>query len=154
MGNCRKRSIIEGQFLTFGLFMGLQKVGQIAGIITMDMMAIPSWKDLKNPVQAIRNGGAGKTARTFMALLVVVGLIFSSGCTGWTQKRTQALRMVGSPSEEVKKHIGEPDVVAKNQDNVIIWIYRPPYKLMPNEEGNVYLEFQDGKVAKAFSLQK
>lgn len=91
--------------------------------------------------------------RVLLAFLIVTGLLFSSGCTGWAQKREQALKMVGSTSEEVKKRIGQPNVVAKNPDEAIIWIYRPPYRLMPNQEGSVYLEFQDGKVVKAFSLK-
>lgn len=93
------------------------------------------------------------TARILLAFLIVLGIVFSSGCTGWAQKREQALKMVGSGSEEVKKRIGEPNVIAKKPDNSIVWIYRPRYKLMPNEEGSIYLEFQDGKVVKAFSLK-
>lgn len=96
--------------------------------------------------------GSG-TTRVFLTLLIIAGLVFSSGCTGWAQKREQALKMVGSNSDDVKKRIGEPNIVAKNPDDAIIWIYRPPFKLMPNQEGSVYLEFQDGRVVKAFSLK-
>jgi|WetSurMetagenome_2_1015567.scaffolds.fasta_scaffold301998_1 hypothetical protein len=93
------------------------------------------------------------TVKILLAFLIVTGLIFSSGCTGWAQRREQALKMVGSGSEEVKKRIGEPSVITKKPDNSIVWIYRPPYKLMPNQEGSVYLEFLDGKVVKTFSLK-
>lgn len=98
-------------------------------------------------------GNAYKTVRCFLAFLIIGGLLVTAGCTGWGQKRDQALKMVGSESEIVKKRIGEPDVVAKTADNAIIWIYRPPYKLRPNQGGSVYLEFEDGKVVKAFSLK-
>lgn len=93
------------------------------------------------------------TVRVLLTFLIIAGLMASPGCTGWSQKREQALKMVGQGSEEVKKRIGEPNVVAKKPDNSIFWVYRPPYRLMPNQKGSVYLEFQDGKVVKAFSLK-
>lgn len=100
---------------------------------------------------ALLNGPGA--VKILLAFLIVTGLVFASGCTGWAQKREQALKMIGSTSDDVKKRIGEPNVVTKNPDDEIVWIYRPPYKLMPNQEGSVYLEFQDGKVVKAFSLK-
>jgi hypothetical protein len=115
------------------------------------MLANQSYDFCRNwPQEISKRYGTG---RLFLAFLIVMGLVFSSGCTGWAQKREHALKMVGSGSEEVKKRIGEPSVVTKKPDNSIVWIYRPPYKLMPNQEGSVYLEFLDGKVVKAFSLK-
>jgi hypothetical protein len=93
------------------------------------------------------------TVRILLTFLIITGLIASTGCTGWAQKQGKALKTVGIGSEEVKKRIGEPDTVEKTADNSILWVYRPPYKLMPNHEGTVYLQFQEGKVVKAFSLK-
>lgn len=119
----------------------------------MTVITISSFRFLKNCALTIWKGGKGTAIRISLAFLVITVLVFSSGCTGWAQKREQALRMVGVSSEEVKKRIGEPNVVARNPEDTVIWVYRPPYKLMPNQEGSVYLEFQDGKVVKAFSLK-
>jgi hypothetical protein len=119
----------------------------------MTVIAISSFRFLTNGARTIWKGGKGTPMRIPLVFLVITVLVFSSGCTGWAQKRERALKMVGISSEEVKKGIGEPSVVAKNPENAVIWIYRPPYKLMPNQEGSVYLEFQDGKVVKAFSLK-
>lgn len=117
------------------------------------MIAILSHEFSIHRAHMIRIGERGKTVRILLAFLIVTGLLFTSGCTGWAQKRERALKMVGSDSEQVKKLVGEPNIVTRNPENSVIWIYRPPYKLIPNEEGSVYLEFQDGKVAKAFSLK-
>jgi len=119
----------------------------------MAVTGVSSFRLLKKCAQTIWKGGKGAGLRVPLALLVITVLISPSGCTGWAQKREGALKMVGSSPEEVKKLIGEPNVVAKNPENAVIWIYRPPYKLMPNDKGSVYLEFQDAKVVKVFSLK-
>jgi hypothetical protein len=49
---------------------------------------------------------------------------------------------------EVKKKFGEPDVVSKMPDNRIIWTYQPTWKIMPDNKGTVYIEFENGKVVK------
>jgi len=49
---------------------------------------------------------------------------------------------------EVKKRFGEPDVVSKMPDNHILWTYQPTWKLMPDNKGTMYLEFENGKVIK------
>ncbi len=49
---------------------------------------------------------------------------------------------------EVKKKFGEPDIVSKMPDNRIIWTYQPTWKIMPDNKGTVYIEFENGKVIK------
>ena len=49
---------------------------------------------------------------------------------------------------EVKKKFGEPDIVSKMPDNRIIWTYQPTWKIMPDNKGTVYIEFENGKVVK------
>jgi len=49
---------------------------------------------------------------------------------------------------EVKKKYGEPDIVSKMPDNRILWTYQPTWKLMPDNKGTVYIEFENGKVVK------
>jgi hypothetical protein len=49
---------------------------------------------------------------------------------------------------EVKKKFGEPDIVSKMPDNRILWTYQPTWKLMPDNKGTVYIEFENGKVVK------
>jgi hypothetical protein len=48
----------------------------------------------------------------------------------------------------VKKKFGEPDIVSKMPDNRILWTYQPTWKLMPDNKGTVYVEFENGKVVK------
>jgi len=49
---------------------------------------------------------------------------------------------------EVKKKFGEPDIVSKMPDNRILWTYQPTWKLLPDNKGTVYIEFENGKVVK------
>lgn len=49
---------------------------------------------------------------------------------------------------EVKKKFGEPDVVSKMPDSRILWTYQPKWKLIPDNKGTVYIEFEKGKVVK------
>jgi hypothetical protein len=49
---------------------------------------------------------------------------------------------------EVKKKYGEPDIVSKMPDNRILWTYQPTWKLLPDNKGTVYIEFENGKVVK------
>jgi hypothetical protein len=64
------------------------------------------------------------------------------------------LTLVSKSEDEVKKKIGEPSDVAKTPENHVLWIYRPEWKIMPNDEGTLYVEFVDGKVAKIFQIKK
>jgi hypothetical protein len=50
--------------------------------------------------------------------------------------------------DEVKKKLGEPDIVSRTPENRILWTYKPSWKLMPDNKGTVYVEFDNGKVVK------
>jgi hypothetical protein len=56
--------------------------------------------------------------------------------------------LIDQGEDEVKKRFGEPDVVAKTPENLIIWTYKPKWKLMPDNADTVYVEFDNGKVRK------
>ena len=49
---------------------------------------------------------------------------------------------------EVKRKYGEPDIVSKTPDNRILWTYQPTWKLLPDNKGTIYVEFENGKVVK------
>jgi hypothetical protein len=50
--------------------------------------------------------------------------------------------------DDVKKRLGEPDIVSRTPENKIIWTYLPSWKIMPDNKDTVYVEFDDGKVVK------
>ena len=56
--------------------------------------------------------------------------------------------LIDQGESEVKKKFGDPDVVSKSPDNLIIWTYRPKWKLFPSNADTVYVEFENGKVRK------
>jgi hypothetical protein len=100
---------------------------------------------------------AGKAFCLFFCLILL------SSCTyfkwtnlPWTKKdeikkadfRTLENAVISMKEEEVRKRLGEPDVVSLMPDNRILWTYRPPLKVMPNNTDTVYLEFENGRVVK------
>jgi outer membrane protein assembly factor BamE (lipoprotein component of BamABCDE complex) len=58
--------------------------------------------------------------------------------------------LIGKNGDEVRKQLGEPTSVAKTPDDHILWIYVPSWKIMPDDRGTLYVEFENEKVAKAF----
>ncbi len=56
--------------------------------------------------------------------------------------------IISMSEEEVRKKLGTPTTVSKMTDNRILWTYRPSWKLMPDNAGTVYIEFENGKAAK------
>jgi hypothetical protein len=85
--------------------------------------------------------------------LIFLCLILLCACGGKKQVKQEALpttdsALVSLDQEEVKKRFGEPTSVSKTPENRLLWTYRPDWKLMPNDKGTIYLEFENGKVAK------
>ncbi len=58
--------------------------------------------------------------------------------------------LAGKNIDEVRKQLGQPTSVAKTPDDRILWVYVPSWKIMPDDKGTLYVEFENEKVAKAF----
>jgi hypothetical protein len=96
------------------------------------------------------------------AFCLFLGLILLSSCTylktqlKWTKKdgfkkedqRTLENTVISMKEEEVRKRFGEPDMVSLMPDNHILWTYRLPLKLMPDNRDTIYIEFENGRVVK------
>jgi len=63
-------------------------------------------------------------------------------------KPTPESGIIDMSEEGVKKKYGEPDIVSKTSENHIIWTYKPSWKILPNNRGTLYIEFENGKVIK------
>jgi hypothetical protein len=61
--------------------------------------------------------------------------------------------LISSEPDEVRKKLGEPTVVSKTLEDHILWVYAPYLKIMPNDKGTIYVEFQNGKVIKVFKIE-
>ncbi len=61
--------------------------------------------------------------------------------------------MIGKSEAEVRQAIGEPTVVSKTSENRILWKYAPSWKIIPSPRDTLYVEFDDGKVIKAFQIK-
>ncbi len=99
-----------------------------------------------------------KTCQVLIALSCVVVLLFLTGCgQGKGVERYRALprstTLVGKTEAEVRKTIGEPDVISKTPENKILWKYRPSWKVIPSPKDTLYVEFDNEKVTKAFQIK-
>jgi hypothetical protein len=90
----------------------------------------------------------------FLVLLVSCSLFKSKpkAATAPGKTSTQNLVVSGSP-QDVKKHMGEPSSVEKTPDGRVLWIYKPSWKIMPDDRGDTYVEFENGKVSRVFKKE-
>jgi hypothetical protein len=101
------------------------------------------WKTCKSPFGS-----------TIYALLLCILVLASCNVFKATNKEPKlshpALQngVISMTEDEVRKKVGEPDVVSKTADNKILWTYKPSWKLIPDNKDTVYLEFENGRVTK------
>jgi hypothetical protein len=55
--------------------------------------------------------------------------------------------------EGVRKTLGEPTTMSRTAEGHILWIYEPSWKLIPDDKGNRYVEFENGHVIKTFRIK-
>jgi hypothetical protein len=58
--------------------------------------------------------------------------------------------LVSKGQEDVRKKLGDPTVVSRTMEDHILWVYTPKFKIIPNDKGTLYVEFENGKVIKIF----
>ena len=69
------------------------------------------------------------------------------------EKPTTESALIGQDQDEVKKKLGQPSDVSKTAEGNLLWVYRPSWKLLPDDKGTQYVEFKDGKVVKVFKKE-
>lgn len=102
-----------------------------------------------------------KTTRSFpvcktIMLLMIVALLASCTFFKSSKEKTQTPMenaMISMTEEEVRKKLGEPNIVSITPENKIIWTYRPSWKIMPDNKDTVYVEFENGKVVKIIKVR-
>jgi hypothetical protein len=97
------------------------------------------WKTCKSPVYL--------RICTFLFCILV---LFACSSSKSVKKGSPVLEnaVISMSEDEVRKKLGEPDVVSKTPENSIIWTYKPKWKIMPDNKDTIYVEFEDGKVTK------
>lgn len=94
----------------------------------------------------------------FLAVLSFLGLPACSTIKG-TSKPKQVAKsspesaLMSQGEDEVKAKLGAPTVVNKTNEGHVLWVYRPSWKVLPNDNGTLYVEFDEGKVVKIFKKQ-
>jgi hypothetical protein len=101
-----------------------------------------------------------KTARLFallLPLLCLAGPIACSSSKKLSKPEQKALSadksLISYGPDVVTKRLGEPTTVSKTPEGHILWVYEPSWKIMPNDKGTVYVEFEDKKVTKVFKIK-
>jgi hypothetical protein len=99
---------------------------------------------------------------TLPVTLLVVACCLAGLITCSTSKGEKKLKptasapanaLISRGQEEVRKKLGDPTVVSKTQEDHILWVYTPHLKILPNDKGTVYVEFENGKVIKVFKKE-
>jgi len=99
---------------------------------------------------------------TLPVTLLVVACCLAGLITCSTSKGEKKLKptasapanaLISSGQEEVRKKLGDPTVVSRTQEGHILWVYTPRLKILPNDKGTVYVEFENGKVIKVFKKE-
>lgn len=104
------------------------------------------WKSLKSPYFS-------RTCIVLLSCFVLVSCSYMKKVTGKPQP-TMENALISMSEDEIRKKLGEPTMVSLTPDNKIIWTYRPEWKLMPDNKGTVYVEFDNGKVTKVIKAEK
>jgi hypothetical protein len=73
--------------------------------------------------------------------------------TGKEDVTTLQSALMDTNEDEIRKRFGEPTMVSKTPENHIIWTYRPAWKIVPDNAGTLYVEFQEGKVIKVLKVR-
>lgn len=102
-----------------------------------------------------------KTRRTFLisrtiALMLIITLLASCTIFKSSKEKTRTPMenaMISMTEEDVRKRLGEPNIVSVTPENKIIWTYRPSWKIMPDNKNTVYVEFENGKVVKIIKVR-
>jgi|WetSurMetagenome_2_1015567.scaffolds.fasta_scaffold277651_2 hypothetical protein len=101
-----------------------------------------------------------KTARLLSLLLPLLCLAGPIACSPSKklskpeQRASSADKsLISYGPEVVTKRLGEPTTVSRTPEGRILWIYEPSWKIMPNDKGTVYVEFEDNRVTKVFKIK-
>ncbi len=99
-----------------------------------------------------------KACQAMIVLALLVTLLPLCGCA--TKKAAQIVgtpggdaALIGKTEDEVKKILGEPNVVSKTPENRILWVYNPSWRIVPSPRNTVYVEFDNGQVVKVFKIK-
>ncbi len=104
------------------------------------------WKSLKNPLFT-------RTCVILLSLFILVSCSSVKKITGKSQPQVQS-SLISMSEDEVRKKLGDPTMVSLTPENKILWTYRPTWKIMPDNKGTIYVEFEDGKVTKVIKANK
>jgi hypothetical protein len=98
-----------------------------------------------------------KTCQVLFVLFLFVGLLFLTACRGTGVDQFKRLprgaTLIEKDEAEVRKALGEPNVISKTPENRVLWRYKPSWKVMPSDKDTLYVEFENGKVIRVFQIK-
>jgi hypothetical protein len=67
--------------------------------------------------------------------------------------RIEEADLLSQGEEAIQKRLGKPTTISRTPEGHILWIYEPSWKLMPNDKGTRYVEFDNGHVVRVFKIK-
>jgi len=89
-------------------------------------------------------------------IFCLTGLAACSNSKGIQKQKEQEVAPVSDAGlitkgeTDVKAKLGEPTNISKTSEGHLLYVYRPSWKLLPDDSGTMYVEFVDGKVIRIF----
>ena len=65
----------------------------------------------------------------------------------------QGANLISGEPDEVRRRWESPLQVYRTKEDHILWVYVPHLKILPNDKGTIYVEFENGKVIKVFKME-
>jgi len=102
-----------------------------------------------------------KTQKALIFLTICIVLLIMSGSYGCSpskksikSEKIQLEQMLLSMDEnQVREKFGEPTVISRTSENNILWTYKPSWRIIPYNKDTVYIEFEKGKVIRAYKVR-
>jgi len=90
--------------------------------------------------------------------IIFLSLTLLSGCSYFRGTKKPDIKdredaIISMNEDQVRQRYGEPTMVSKTSSNTILWTYRPSWKIIPDNKGTMYIEFENGKVIKVLKVR-
>ncbi|MCX7966054.1 MAG: hypothetical protein N2596_05470 [Syntrophorhabdaceae bacterium] len=63
------------------------------------------------------------------------------------------LFLLSMDEDQVRQKLGEPTVISRTTEGKIMWTYKPSWRIIPYNKDTVYIEFENGKVIRAYKVR-
>ena len=102
-----------------------------------------------------------KIAPAAIVIVIACSMALFAGCSKSKEVKSDASAkpstkkafdnvLISKGQDDVRKRLGDPTLVSKTMEGHILWVYVPKWRILPNDKGYIYVEFENEKVIKIF----